>query len=108
MICFLLALPVELDNTNVERELQTHGVEASHAVLAMRFAACNLVTLGHGTVLPLDHVGFMLAYVQMFAGVLLNVLILTGACNLITLSGTVLGHTRAESAIARPRDPLRH
>jgi hypothetical protein len=28
----------------------------------------------------LDHVGFMLAYVQMFAGVLLNVLILTGAC----------------------------
>jgi hypothetical protein len=77
LLCTLLALPMELDNTNLERELQWSDEPASQFVLALRFSASHLITLGHGTVLPVSHVGFMLAFVQMWLGVLLNVLILT-------------------------------
>jgi len=77
LLCALMALPVELENTNLERELQWVDEPAPQFVLALRFSASHLITLGHGTVLPVSHAGFMLAFVQMWLGVLLNVLILT-------------------------------
>ena len=70
MISASLALSVTLENSTEDRE-----GDVPHLILALRFAASNVVSMGFGTVTPVDDAGFFLGTFQQLAGIIVNVFV---------------------------------
>ena len=75
--CAVLALGVSINNSNEEYELDNGEDVAAQWKLSMRFASAHVVSMGFGTVLPASDEAYLLAIMQQFVGLLLNIFVFT-------------------------------
>ena len=69
-LCGIMTLPVPLENASEDRE-----GELPQIVLALRFSASNVVSMGFGPVTPVNDLGFYLGTFQQLAGIVVNVFV---------------------------------
>ena len=71
----LLAATAVLSNTQEDLELELLNSSAPQWELCLRFAASHVITMGSGSVVPVNSWGYALSWIQMVLGLLVNVFV---------------------------------
>lgn len=71
MMTWCVSLPLTLWNEQDEIDLN----ESSRPALALRFAAAHVITGSSASILPVDDIGYLVAYLSMLVGVVVNVFV---------------------------------
>ncbi|QDZ23791.1 hypothetical protein A3770_11p63090 [Chloropicon primus] len=75
VVVALISIPLRFDNDTEEAEIFYNGDPPPQVIMAFRFAAANVISMGYGTVFPTSNVGYLIATLSQLSGILINVFV---------------------------------